>query len=205
MRETGGNRQKQPSRAWAHPAVYSAVVILGFGLYRGVNSNVYLSAYAFVKAPFMFVPDLFFNVVVACSIIVCSAVAVTLAWTGRLKANTMPYVLPTALLLGVILSLPPDLALLVPGLLYGAGSVMLSLFWIEVLSASRPSSIVVQIALGMLLNVVVSSVLSPLPGDVQMRSSCVLLLVSGLCAWFVRRRLQAASCEVETHNERSIA
>lgn len=79
MRETGGNRQKQPSRAWAHPAVYSAVVILGFGLYRGVNSNVYLSAYAFVKAPFMFVPDLFFNVVVACSIIVCSAVAVTLA------------------------------------------------------------------------------------------------------------------------------
>ena len=213
MRETGGNRQKQPSRAWAHPAVYSAVVILGFGLYRGVNSNVYLSAYAFVKAPFMFVPDLFFNVVVACSIIVCSAVAVTLAWTGRLKANTMPYVLPTALLLagnlaallGVILSLPPDLALLVPGLLYGAGSVMLSLLWIEVLSASRPSSIVVQIALGMLLNVVVSSVLSPLPGDVQMRSSCVLLLVSGLCAWFVRRRLQAASCEVETHNERSIA
>ena len=141
MRETGGNRQKQPSRAWAHPAVYSAVVILGFGLYRGVNSNVYLSAYAFVKAPFMFVPDLFFNVVVACSIIVCSAVAVTLAWTGRLKANTMPYVLPTALLLagnlaallGVILSLPPDLALLVPGLLYGAGSVMLSLFggWVE--------------------------------------------------------------------------
>ena len=127
--------------------------------------------------------------------------------------NTMPYVLPTALLLegnlaallGVILSLPPDLALLVPGLLYGAGSVMLSLFWIEVLSASRTSSIVVQIALGMLLNVVVSSVLSPLPGDVQMRSSCVLLLVSGLCAWFVRRRLQAASCEVETHNERSIA
>ena len=201
MRETGGNRQKQPSRAWAHPAVYSAVVILGFGLYRGVNSNVYLSAYAFVKAPFMFVPDLFFNVVVACSIIVCSAVAVTLAWTGRLKANTMPYVLPTALLLagnlaallGVVLSLPPDLALLVPGLLYGAGSVMLSLFWIEVLSASRPSSIVVQIALGMLLNVVVSSVLSPLPGDVQMRSSCVLLLVSGLCAWFVRRRLRAAS------------
>lgn len=166
------------------------MVILGFGLYRGVNSNVYLSAYAFVKAPFMFVPDLFFNVVVACSIIVCSAVAVTLAWTGRLKANTMPYVLPTALLLagnlaallGVILSLPPDLALLVPGLLYGAGSVMLSLFWIEVLS-----------------------VLSPLPGDVQMRSSCVLLLVSGLCAWFVRRRLRAASCEVETHNERPIA
>lgn len=213
MRETGGNRQKQPPRAWARPAVYSAVVILGFGLYRGVNSNVYLSAYAFVKAPFVFVPDLFFNVVVACSIIVCSAVAVALAWTGRLKANAMPYVLPTALLLagnlaallGVILSLPPDLALLVPGLLYGAGSVMLSLFWIEVLSASKPGSIVVQIALGMLLNVVVSSVLSPLSGDVQMRSSCVLLLVSGLCAWFVRRRLRAASCEAETHNERPIA
>ncbi len=32
-----------------------------------------------------------------------------------------------------------------------------------------------------------------------------MLLVSGLCAWFVRRRLRAASCKLETHTERPIA
>lgn len=53
---------------------FSAAVIVGFGLYRGVSSSAYLSAFASVESPFMFVPDLFFNMVVACSIIVCSVV-----------------------------------------------------------------------------------------------------------------------------------
>lgn len=185
------------------------MVIVGFGLYRGVNSNAYLSAFAFVEAPFVFVPDLFFNVVVACSVIVCAAVAVALALTGRIKPNTMPFALPTALLLagnlaallGVVLALPSDVALLVPGVLYGAGSVMLSLFWIEAFAASKPSVIVVQIALGMLLNVVVSSALSPLSGDAQMRLSCALLVVMAGCAWFVRRQLRVASDEGEAEGK----
>lgn len=211
MRDTGGNNQKQVPRSRVHPAVFSALVIVGFGLYRGVNSNAYLSAFAFVEAPFVFVPDLFFNVVVACSVIVCAAVAVALALTGRVKPNTMPFALPTALLLagnlaallGVVLALPSDIALLVPGVLYGAGSVMLSLFWIEAFAASKPSVIVVQIALGMLVNVVVSSALSPLPADVEMRLSCALLVVMAGCAWFVRRQLRASSEGEGVAEERS--
>lgn len=203
MREAGGNNQGKRLQPRVRPAAFSAAVIVGFGLYRGVNSNAYLSAFAFVESPFLFVPDLFFNVVVACSVIVCAAVAVALALTGRLKANTMPYIAPTVLLLagnlaallGVVLSLPSDVALLVPGALYGAGSVMLSLFWIEAFAASKPSVIVVQIALSMLLNVVVSSALSPLSADVQMRLSCALLVAMAGCAWFVRRQLRAGSCE----------
>lgn len=181
------------------PVVFSAIVIAGFGLFRGVNSNTYLSAFAQVKAPFLFVPDLFFNVVVALSVILCSAVVVFLALSGRLKPLSMPFVLPTVLLIagnfaafaGAVLCLPADVALLIPGLLYGAGSVMLSLFWIEVFAVEKPAVIVTQIALAMLLNVVVSSALSPLSGDEQMRLSCVLLALMALCAWFVRRQLVA--------------
>lgn len=203
MRETGRGHQGQPPRASVHPAVFSAVVIAGWGLFRGVNSNTYLSAFAFVKSPFLFVPDLFFNVVVACSVVVCAGLAVFLALTGRLKPLSMPYVVPTALLLagnlaalaGVAFSLPADVALLVPGLLYGAGSVMFSLFWIEVFAAQKPSVIVTQIALGMLLNVVVSSMLSPLSGDVQMKLSCALLVVMAACAWFVRRQMREEAGE----------
>lgn len=203
MRERSRGKETHSSRASVRPFVLSAAIVLGFGLYRGVNSSAYLSAFAFVKSPFLFVPDLFFNVVVACSVVVCAGIAVLLALTGRLKAFSMPYVLPTGLLIaanaaalaGVVLSLPADMALLIPGVLYGAGSVMLSLFWIEVFSAEKPSVIVTQIALGMLLNVVVSAELTPLDPDVQMKLSCVLLVVAALCARFVRRALPHACAE----------
>lgn len=203
MRERSRGKETHSSRASVRSFVLSAAIVAGFGLYRGVNSSAYLSAFAFVKSPFLFVPDLFFNVVVACSVVVCAGIAVLLALTGRLKAFSMPYVLPTGLLIaanaaalaGVVLSLPADMALLVPGVLYGAGSVMLSLFWIEVFSAEKPSVIVTQIALGMLLNVVVSAGLTPLDPDVQMKLSCVLLVIAALCARFVRRALPHACAE----------
>lgn len=207
MRERSRGKATHSTRASVHPFVLSVAVVVGFGLYRGVNSSAYLSAFAFVKSPFLFVPDLFFNVVVACSVVVCASIAVLLALTGRLKAFSMPYVLPTVLLIvanaaalaGVVFSLPADMALLIPGVLYGAGSVMFSLFWIEVFSAQKPSAIVTQIALGMLLNVVVSAALTPLDPDVQMKLSCALLLVAATCAWFVRRALLDACAKEASH------
>ncbi len=207
MRERSRGKATHSTRASVHPFVLSVAVVVGFGLYRGVNSSAYLSAFAFVKSPFLFVPDLFFNVVVACSVVVCASIAVLLALTGRLKAFSMPYVLPTVLLIvanaaalaGVVFSLPADMALLIPGVLYGAGSVMFSLFWIEVFSAQKPSAIVTQIALGMLLNVVVSATLTPLDPDVQMKLSCALLLVAATCAWFVRRALLDACAKEASH------
>ncbi|OUO91242.1 helix-turn-helix transcriptional regulator [Gordonibacter sp. An230] len=179
---------------------FSAAVIVGFGLYRGVSSSAYLSAFASVESPFMFVPDLFFNMVVACSIIVCSVVVVALALTGRLEANSMPYCAPAALLLsggalavmGARLGLPSEAALLVPGVLYGVGSVMLSLFWIEALATDAPSAIAARIAFGMLLAVAVSSALSAFSADAQMWLSCALLAVTTGCARFARRRMSVA-------------
>ena len=131
-----------------------AVIILGYGLFRGVNSNSYLSAFASVEAPFLFVPDLFFNVVVALTVALCSCLVIVLTLRGHLKALSMPILLPVALLiiakvltlLGVFSELPSDLALIVPGIFFGISSVMLSLVWIEVLAMQRPLAIVTQIA-----------------------------------------------------------
>lgn len=128
------------------PRLFSLVVIVGYGLFRGVNANSYLSAFASVEAPFLFVPDLFFNVVVACSVVVCSVTVIALTLRGRLGPLSMPYVAPAALfvaanlcaLFGVFSWMPSDLALIVPGVLLGVASVMLSLVWVEVLACQEP-------------------------------------------------------------------
>lgn len=183
------------------PRLFSLVVIVGYGLFRGVNANSYLSAFASVEAPFLFVPDLFFNVVVACSVVVCSVTVIALTLRGRLGPLSMPYVAPAALfvaanlcaLFGVFSWMPSDLALIVPGVLLGAASVMLSLVWVEVLACQEPRAIVTQIALSMLVNMVTSSVLSGLPGGTRAVASCAALVVMVLCAWFVRRALRAGA------------
>lgn len=180
------------------PRLFSLVVIVGYGLFRGVNANSYLSAFASVEAPFLFVPDLFFNVVVACSVVVCSVTVIALTLRGRLGPLSMPYVAPAALfvaanlcaLFGVFSWMPSDLALIVPGVLLGVASVMLSLVWVEVLACQEPRAIVTQIALSMLVNMVTSSVLSGLSGGARAVASCAALVVMVLCAWFVRRALR---------------
>ncbi len=185
----------------ACPFLLPFVIVLGFGLFRGVNSNAYLSAFASVEKPFLFVPDLFFNVVVAIAVAITSAVVVVLVLRGRAPAFSMPILPPTLLLLfaklcalfNVFSVLPSDLALLVPGLLFGIASVMLSLVWIETLAAQRPTAIVTQIALSMLVNMIASWWLSTLTGSVQLIASCVLLAIMASLAFYVRRLLKAQS------------
>lgn len=180
------------------------VIIVGFGLFRGVNSNSYLSAFASVEAPFLFVPDLFFNVVVALTVALCSSLVIVLTLRGHLKALSIPILLPVALLivakmltlLGVFSELPSDLALLVPAILFGASSVMLSLAWIEVLAMQRPLAIVTQIALGMLLSMVTSTVLSTLESSAQLIVSSALLVVMATCAAYVRWALKMMRADV---------
>lgn len=179
--------------------MFSLAVVLGYGLFRGVNANAYLSAFASVEAPFLFVPDLFFNVVVACAVVACSVTVIALAVRGRLKPLSMPFLLPTGLLIvgnvraliGAFSVLPSDMALLVPGVLFGVASTMLSLVWIEVLACQEPKAIVTYIALGMLVNMVTSSGLSGLTGAGQMAASIVLLGIMACCAAYVRRTLRA--------------
>lgn len=175
----------------------TVVITLGFGLFRGVNANSYLSAFSSVETAFLFVPDIFFNIVVGLAVIVTSGSIVALAAKGRIRPLSMPYLLPAGMLalcnivtvLGAFKALPADLSLLVPGLVSGATGVMLSLAWIEVLAFQRPSAIVVQIALSMLINVVISLVLSNQPPEVRALTSCALLVAMALCMKRVRRRL----------------
>lgn len=84
--EGSGRAAPAASPRAVDPRLFSLVVIVGYGLFRGVNANSYLSAFASVEAPFLFVPDLFFNVVVACSVVVCSVTVIALVLRGRLRA-----------------------------------------------------------------------------------------------------------------------
>ena len=193
--ERSREAQPRPALPWG----FSVAVVLGYGLFRGVNANSYLSAFASVEAPFLFVPDLFFNVVVACAVVVCALILIALTLRGRLAPLSMPYVVPTVLLLvanvcslfGVFSWMPSDFALLLPGVLFGVASVMLSLVWVEVLACQDPRAIVTQIALSMLVNVVTSSSLSTLSSGARMVASCVALAVMAWCAYYVRRVLRA--------------
>lgn len=196
-----GHAASAASPRTVDPRLFSLVVIVGYGLFRGVNANSYLSAFASVEAPFLFVPDLFFNVVVACSVVVCSVTVIALVLRGRLGPLSMPYVAPAALfvaanlcaLFGAFSWMPSDLALIVPGVLLGAASVMLSLVWVEVLACQEPRAIVTQIALSMLVNMVTSSVLSGLSGGARAAASCAALVVMVLCARYVRRALRTGA------------
>ncbi len=193
--ERSREAQPRPALPWGFPVA----VVLGYGLFRGVNANSYLSAFASVEAPFLFVSDLFFNVVVACAVVVCALILIALTLRGRLAPLSMPYVVPTVLLLvanvcslfGVFSWMPSDFALLLPGVLFGVASVMLSLVWVEVLACQDPRAIVTQIALSMLVNVVTSSSLSTLSSGARMVASCVVLAVMAWCAYYVRRVLRA--------------
>ncbi len=195
-------RQHTPRARSAVPAplAYAAVVVLGYGLFRGVNANSYLSAFASVEAPFLFVPDLFFNIVVACSVAMCSLAVIALVRAGKLPPFSLPFLFPAVLLFvgnlcalfDVFSFLPADMALLVPGLLFGAGSVLLSLVWIEALIVQRPGAIATQIALSMLVNILTSSALSTFSREGQIAASCVLLAVMVGCAALMRRMVREA-------------
>lgn len=179
------------------PNSFFFALVFGYGLFRGVNSRSYLSAFASVEAPFLFVPDLFFNVIAALSVIVSAALVVALVYTEKLKSFSMPLCFPAVLLmganacawLGALSSIPADFALLVPAVLFGVGSLMLSLVWVELLATQRPSVIAMLVALSTLVGLIVSSTLSELSSGAQSIMSCLLLIVMVGCGLYSRRKI----------------
>lgn len=177
------------------PPLHVLVLLtFGLGLFRAVNSNSYLSAVLSEDESFLFVPNLSFNIVVAVAVIGVSAIVVVLAFRGRIKPLSMPYILPTVLLFfsqiasaaGLFALLPPMLSIALPGVLFGIYSVMLSLTWIEFLSLQKPSWIVFQIAGSMIINALYSPMLSHVSPSIQAAVNCGALVVMVLCARFAR-------------------
>lgn len=207
LRWRGNDRgaQAASSLGAACPFSIQAAIVLGFGLFRGVNANTYLSAFALVDSPFLFMPDILFNIAVACAVMACGLTVLALALKGRLKPFSMPYMLPAALLIagniwvfvGPMVEVPQQAVLVGSGLLFGVASIMLSLYWIEVFSCEQPAVIVTQIALGMLVNIVLSTMLPTLDATTRAAVNCVLLVGMAGCAWYVRRYLQLACVVVE--------
>lgn len=177
------------------PFLLVVAIVVGYGLFYGVSTTSYLSAFASVDETFLFVPDIFFNVVVAVAVVLTAGAIVVLALAGRLRAFSLPYWVPTGLLvavnvvvaLGLFSAVPAGVQLLVSGLAYGVGSVVLRLAWIELMAAQRPQAAIYQLALGILVGAMLAAVMPGLELRAQAAVSCALLLVAGFCFRYARK------------------
>lgn len=179
----------------ARSRLFATLAVLGFGLFYGVSTSSYLSAFASVDESFLFVPDIFFNVAVAVSVVATAGTIVVLTVRGRLGAFSLPYWVPVGLLIAVNIAvmvhafdaLPWGLPLLIPAIVYGVCSVMLRLVWLEMFAVQKPASVIYQMALGFALGAVLSVILQNANATVQALLSCALLVVIGMCARSARR------------------
>ena len=177
------------------PFLLVVAIVVGYGLFYGVSTTSYLSAFASVDETFLFVPDIFFNVVVAVAVVLTAGAIVVLALAGRLRAFSLPYWVPTGLLvavnvvvaLGLFSAVPAGVQLLVSGLAYGVGSVVLRLAWLELMAAQRPQAAIYQLALGILVGAMLAAVMPGLELRAQAAVSCALLLVAGFCFRYARK------------------
>lgn len=182
------------------PRSLAVVIVFGFGLFYGVSTSSYLSAFASIDESFLFVPDIFFNVVVAASVVATAGTIVLLTVRGKLSTFSLPFWMPVALLIFANVAvffnffalLPFGLPLLIPGLIYGFASVILRLVWLEFFVMQKPSSMVLQIVLGFMVGAVISVVLQSVHASVQSILNCILLVVIGLCAQYARKKIPAA-------------
>lgn len=179
------------------PVSLITVIVVGYGLFYGVSTNSYLSAFASVDGAFLFVPDIFFNVVVAASVVLVAGTVVALSLSGRLKPLALPYWTPIALLIamnlavvsGLLAAMPTGVGLFVSGVAYGIGSVVLRLALLELLSFQKPSRAIYQLALGILIGAMLAMVLPRFTLEAQALASCLLLVAVGLCMRYARTML----------------
>ena len=172
-------------------------IVVGYGLFYGVSTNSYLSAFASVGEAFLFVPDIFFNVVVAATVVATAGIVAVLSLKGLLKPLSLSYRVPIVLLVAVNVavvsgffgSLPPEVGVFVSGVVYGIGSVLLRLTLLELLAFQKPSSAIYQLALGILIGAMLAAVLPRFSLVVQAMTSCILLCAVGLCIRYARNAL----------------
>ncbi|MEG0503434.1 MAG: LuxR family transcriptional regulator, partial [Raoultibacter sp.] len=185
------------------PRSLAVVIVLGFGLFYGVSTSSYLSAFASIDESFLFVPDIFFNVVVAASVVATAGTIVFLTVRGKLSTFSLPFWMPIGLLIfaniavffNLFALLPFGLPLLIPGIIYGIASVILRLVWLELFAMQKPSSMILQIVLGFVVGAVISVMLQNAHASVQSVLNCVLLVAIGLCARYARQKAPVVFAE----------
>ena len=198
------------------PRKLAVVVALGFGLFYGVSTSSYLSAFASIDESFLFVPDIFFNVVVAISVVIAAGTIIVLTLRGSLRAFSLPYWTPlimliiinVAVLFDIFAALPWGLSLLIPGIVYGISSVIIRLVWFELFAVQKPSAMMYQMALGFAIGAVLSIMLQSVSAFTQSLVCSVLLVVVGLCIHYARRRVAEISdggSLLDTVQDRAIA
>ncbi|MDR2106646.1 MAG: helix-turn-helix transcriptional regulator [Coriobacteriales bacterium] len=141
-----------------HPDV---AIILGYGFFRSVSMSCYLTAMHMTDQPFVFVSDMVFNLAANLITMVAAVCVMVLAYRRHVQGLNMP-VAVLALLWSICLALAPTgllnvlgphFSLLLLALVYGMGSMMMALAYVQVMAYRKPSKVMSYIAFSALLSI----------------------------------------------------
>ena len=179
------------------------LAVLGYGLFRSVNSATYKTAFDLSDASFIFIANIFFTSLVAVMIIATACVCGILAQRGRIKTLHMPYVIPIVVFSiailatsfnGLSVSSAKYEAILL-AFLFAIHSVMVSLAWVEIFAFQKIQDAIIQIGCGMLIGAVLGYFIPIIPESILPIVEVIALVVSGICLHYSRQAIRERTPE----------
>lgn len=178
--------------------VFSALVVMGYGLFRSANSSIYLSHFSQTDGSFIFMTDVTFNMASAFATAVCALAIVLLSSFKNLPRFSMPLWPAAAVLIVGMLLATTNLGDLVPqqwtlGLsvaVFSIGSIAMKLSWIEIFAMENPTKAIVHIGCASLASSALQYTLSPANGSLTPVLTIAFLVCSALCLQETRCRLR---------------
>lgn len=180
--------------------VFLACVVAGFASFKSAQSVAYATAMSPGGTPFIMLSNLSFAVVTSFPIVVAYCVAVVLAYKGWMPSFKLPVVVPALLLasggvlslLGVFDALEPFVHLVVVCVMYGMGTALLTLAWVEVFASVDVVRSMQMLASAALLSALLSNAVMRLPPSAVM--VCVAALsLAGVALYLKAKRIVLAS------------
>ena len=187
-------------RASSQCASLTILIACGYGLFRGVNSMTYRTAYDLSSSSFIFIADFYFTLMMTILIIACAIILGVLSYKEIIKPFSMPFIVPIMLFSGAIVAarfglfgtLNPHITSVILATFFAIHSVALSLAWIEIFAAQEPSKAIIQIGAGMIINVIVCYAIRCTSGAASIVVEVGALCVAGVCLYIARTKLSNA-------------
>jgi DNA-binding CsgD family transcriptional regulator len=148
-----------------------------------------------MEQPFVFVSDMVFNLTTNLVTLVAVVCVVVLAYRRHPRGLAMPVaaaVLPWLICLvlapvGALNFLAPQLQLILLALVYGIGSMVMTLAYIQVMAYQKPSKVLSYIALGAVLTIPLTWLLLVAGTVVGVVLNIVLMILSVVCLRLAQR------------------
>lgn len=181
---------------------------LGFAAFKAAQSSLYSTAMLTSDTTTILLSGIDFSVVSALFVIATEAVIVAAALLGKLPKLSMPLIIPSAALAGVaclsyggvFASIDPVLALLIMTCVQGAGTVLVTLAWVELMTMLEPTASMKTLASSMLFASLFALVLPNEP-SVAVPLAIVLLLGANAVLYRLAKNASMASVSSDTTDQ----